>query len=127
MYTLTAGPSVTRDNDGASIPDDPRNVDRQAYDAWIADGNAPNPFIAPRPIIPAFVTNYQARAALIGAGLFDQVDAAISASGNQLAQTAWDHAQVVERRSPFIDALKVAAGLDDDEIDQLFLAAAAVI
>lgn len=126
MYTLTPEDIVFRDEDGAAIPNDPRNVDRQAYEQWVAAGNVPHPFIAPTPAVPASVSNYQARAALIEAGLFDQVDAAISASGNALAIAAWNHAQVIQRDSPFIGALKVAAGLDDEKIDQLFLAAAAV-
>ena len=42
---------VTRDADGASIPVDPRNTDWQAYQAWLAAGNAPNP----APIPPADV------------------------------------------------------------------------
>lgn len=125
-YTLTSGPGVSRDVDGAFIPDDPRNSDWQAYRAWVEEGNAPAPYIAPAPPVPDQVSNYQARAALIGAGIFDTVDGAVRKSGNQLAIAAWDHAQVINRQSPFIDALKGAAALTDTEIDQLFAAAAAV-
>jgi hypothetical protein len=46
-YTLTTGTSVTRDADGAGIPDDPRNADWQAYQAWLAAGDMPNPYVAP--------------------------------------------------------------------------------
>jgi hypothetical protein len=44
-YTLRPSPltGVIRDADGASIPTDPRNTDWQAYQAWLAAGNAPNP------------------------------------------------------------------------------------
>jgi hypothetical protein len=51
VYTLIANTtSVTRDADGSFIPADPRNVDWQAYQAWLAAGNAPNP--APTPPAP---------------------------------------------------------------------------
>lgn len=42
-YRLTAGSSVQRLSDGASIPDDPANSDRVAYQAWLAAGGVPDP------------------------------------------------------------------------------------
>jgi hypothetical protein len=47
-YTLLANSScVRRDADGACIPADPGNIDWQAYQAWLAAGNTPNPALAP--------------------------------------------------------------------------------
>ena len=35
--------SILRTTDGASIPFDPDNTDYQAYLAWVAEGNTPEP------------------------------------------------------------------------------------
>lgn len=42
-YTLTQDGTVIRDRDGANIPPDPNNADRQDYQAWLAAGNTPAP------------------------------------------------------------------------------------
>ena len=57
-YTLTATTNIIRDADKANIPADPNNADYQAYEIWIAEGNTPNPYIAPN-MLPS-----QAQAAL---------------------------------------------------------------
>lgn len=50
MYTLSEDNAVViRDADGAHIPVDPANTDYAAYLAWVAEGNAATPYIAPIP------------------------------------------------------------------------------
>jgi hypothetical protein len=46
-YTLTNSASIIRDVDGAAIPPDEANTDYQAYLAWVAEGNTPNPYVPP--------------------------------------------------------------------------------
>ena len=48
MYKLTNSTSIFRE-DGACIPADPANVDYAKYLEWCAQGNTPEPYVAPVP------------------------------------------------------------------------------
>lgn len=77
--------------------------------------------------VPQVVTNYQARAALIGVGLFEQVDSAVKAQGPATAAyQAWEYANQVYRTSDLIVGLGQALGLTSEQIDALFVAAARI-
>lgn len=41
-YQLRPDGLVVRLADGAFIPEDPRNADRQRFEAWVAEGNVPS-------------------------------------------------------------------------------------
>jgi hypothetical protein len=85
----------------------------------------PDPEPDPGPV-PAEVTNFQARAALIGADLFDAVDTAIRGSGNAVAVQAWDYANVITRRGALVAAMAGQLGLTDAQLDDLFRAASVI-
>jgi hypothetical protein len=52
-YQLTTGTSIKRLSDGAFIPPDPGNRDFVEYQAWLANGNTPEPAppLEPAPIL----------------------------------------------------------------------------
>lgn len=77
--------------------------------------------------VPDTVTNYQARAALIAAGLFDTVNTAMLAlPASSIERQAWEYANTFSRQSPIIAALGAQLNLTSDQIDGLFTAAAQV-
>lgn len=81
-------------------------------------------FMAVEPrLVPAKVTNYQARKALIDAGRFVEADAKVRASDDPATLAAWDYANEFFRASPFIAAIGGALNMSPAQIDDLFRAA----
>jgi hypothetical protein len=61
-YQLTQGNCILRIADNAYIPFDPANTDYQAYLAWLAEGNTPEPATEPEPA-PVLTTEQKLEAA----------------------------------------------------------------
>lgn len=80
----------------------------------------------PVPVITS-VTMRQARLALLGAGLLDDVDAAIAAITDPVqrkaAEIEWEYAQTVDRDSPFTQQLAANLGLTVEQKNDLFIEA----
>lgn len=67
-------------------------------------------------------SRFQAKAALLNAGLLDAADA-VMASASPLAQMAWADATEFSRNSPTIAAMAERSGLSETQVDDLFRAA----
>ena len=101
-------------------------IGREIHAALLAGAAGPiAAWVPPSAPVPGSVTAFQARAALLAAGLLDEVEAAVAAA-DRLTQTAWEYAQAFERTSPTIAALAAALGLTDAQLDDLFRAAAKI-
>ncbi|MBP0492152.1 hypothetical protein [Roseomonas indoligenes] len=97
-------------------------------EGWLYDGStftAPAPVEAPEDPVPTSITPRQARLALLQAGLLDEVDAAVAAAG-RAAQLEWEYATIVERNGALVERLAAGIPLTDQQVDDLFRAAAAL-
>lgn len=97
------------------------------YLAWLAEGNAPDPYVAQPPPIPQVVTRFQALATLSAAGHLPAIRTYIATlDPDNITRLAWENAAEWERTSPTLAALATMLGLTDTEVDDLFVAAAQV-
>lgn len=99
-------------------------ADSRIGDTWDGEAFTPAP---PEPTpVPAAVTMRQARLALLGAGLLDDIDAAINALPSpqkEAARIEWEYSQEVQRHNGFVSILAPSLGLTEAQIDTLFIQA----
>ena len=99
---------------------------RPGWDEPEAMGPAPSEPPEPDPpATPQVVSRFQARAALMDAGLLADVELAVGRAG-PLIQLAWAEAVEWRRDSPTITAIGAALGLSPEALDDLFRAAAQI-
>lgn len=94
---------------------------------WLWDGESLTQPPAPPVQVPQFVTMRQARLALLGAGLLDDVDAAINglpSPQKEAARIEWEYSQEVQRHNGFVSVLAPMLGLTEAQTDALFVQAA---
>lgn len=77
--------------------------------------------------VPSAVTMRQARLALLGAGLLDDVGPAIAAipdaATRRAAEIEWEFSNELQRGNPFVAQLGGALGLSAAQVDALFIQA----
>ena len=94
----------------------------------------PDPPPAPLPV-PQIVSRFQARVAMLASpatadgygNLLEQIDAAVAASDNAFIRLAWAEAVEWNRASPTVNALASGLGMTDEQLDDLFRAAAGIV
>lgn len=103
-------------------------ADAAQHEALIAEIEAT--YVPPEPeppYVPTSVTMRQARLALLGAGLLDDVDAAIAALPSpqkEAAKIEWEYSQEVQRHNGFVSVLAPMLGMTAEQTDALFIGAA---
>lgn len=101
------------------------------HGAWVA-GAQPTPLPPPpdRPAAIPQISRAQGKAALITAGLWNDVLAYVAAipdaTQKALAEVALHDTQTWQRSSPFLAAAAQALGLSDEQLDELFATAALI-
>ena len=93
---------------------------------WLYDGDEFTEPMPPPPTIPSVVTMRQARLALLGAGLLDDIDAAINglpSPQKEAARIEWEYSQEVQRRNGCVSVLAPMLGLTGAQLDTLFVVA----
>lgn len=99
------------------IPDPPSPQHRWDGSQWVA----------PPVYVPQIVSRFQAKAALLSAGLLSQVEALITdPATDAMTKLAWDEAIEFNRNSPTVLGLAQALGLSNQQLDDLFIAAAQI-
>jgi len=79
----------------------------------------------PPPVIPTIVAKWRAKIALHNAGLLTAVETAI-ASADVPTQILWSDVPEFHRDSPELAAVIAGLGMTSDQVDDLFIAAAAI-
>lgn len=102
----------------------PVQIDSVWKQQWVVRNLTPEELKAR---VPTVVTMRQARLALLQAGLLSQVEAAIAAiedaGQRQAVQIEWEYAADINRAHPWVQGLADALGLNETQLDDLFVAA----
>lgn len=108
-------------------------------DGWVVmQGERPTPehvahedgsWVIPPPPVPASVSMRQARLAMLQAGILDEVEGMIRdmpGDEGRAARIDWEYALDVRRDWPLVGALGTQIGMTEQQVDELFIAAASI-
>lgn len=142
FYSRSTQGFYTKELHGERIPADAKQVSQETYEAMLegqANGKLiscnehgfpilvdPPPSLDPL-AVPTEVSRFQARAALLQAGLLDDIEAYMAdPATDPFVRIAWQDAQVFKRNSPTVLSLQPLLGLTDGQLDDLFRFAATI-
>lgn len=145
-YRLTDSEIVVRTIDGAFIPADPLNRDRIDYEAWLADGNEPDPYEPPVVVepVPDTISDRQFFQQLAIAKVISQEEALAAVKTGDIpsalsgfiaplpddqrfnAEMLLSGATIFARAHPLTEAIGAAQGMTPAQVDDFFRAAAAL-
>lgn len=134
------GITAARAAANAELAEEERHADNAAYVAAVLGAAAQSWCVqhaerieqppAPEPnasAVPQVVSAFQAKVALMQAGLYEAINAALtSADAPPLAKLAWETARDFERASPTVAGIGAQFGLTDAQLDALFVAASKI-
>jgi len=142
MYRLTSSPTtVHRLTDNAFIPFDGGNRDYQEYLEWLAEGNTPEPYVAPPPPVPQSITRRQCAIELRERTLitpqealdmtkYGEVPAMVSTLLQSMTQSDRINAETdfaadtYLRSNELLNQIMTASGASEEDIDDFFRSAA---
>lgn len=105
-------------------------ADAAEHEALIAEIEAT--YVPPEPTppyVPDVVTMRQARLALLSWGLLDDITQVINALPSPQKEEAlieWEYSQEVQRHNGFVGILAPSLGLNEEQLDQLFILASSL-
>lgn len=103
------------------------SVDYQEYADWVISGNSPEVYYEEYATVPEKVSRFQARAALLDSNLLDSVTSIMqSPQTPAIVKLAWEDAQEFRRDSPTVMMLGNLLGLNDAQLDELFIKAESI-
>ncbi len=123
MYRIRSDKYVVRLSDEAVIPADLMNSDYLEYQAWLAEGNEPLPYVPPPPEVPATCARRQGRLALLQAGYLAAVEQSIATIADPVQRMAAQieyEADTWERGNAFLQAMWAQLGGTPEQLDDLF-------
>lgn len=106
-------------------PDDEEEHGRQLFSLALQGKFGPVTSYVPPPYVrhvPPEVTRFQATAALLQAGLLDEIESyMVAPTSDPFTRLAWRSVLVFKRTSPLVASIGSLFGLTDSQIDDLFI------
>ena len=116
------GDKEGRQKDWLDVEAPPAGIAQRVGNTWVMLDAYPVDAV----IVPASITPRQARLALFGEGLLDQVLTAInsmSEPNKSVATIEWEYASSINRADAWVSTLSESLGLTSDQLDDLFIVA----